>query len=456
MQVLVITAGAELDSLSELVQKAGHVVRTADGAQAIEEYLRDRPDLVLVDVGDAPGMDVLRLLQLEDPAALMVAVSGSSSVDEAVQAVRAGAAEYLPLPLAPDRLELFLTQVLEDRRQHAQLSYLRARDARGAELESLVGSCAAMRQVVDTIQRVARRTVSSGAPTILVLGETGTGKGCIARAIHYNGRRREGPFVEVNCAAIPDALLEGELFGHEKGAYTDARTPRVGLMETAHGGTLFLDELGCLPLTAQTKLLTFLEDKVIRRLGSSVDRHLDVQVVAASNRDLAAMAEQETFRTDLLHRLQVVTITLPPLRDRGADRVVLADYFLAQLSREYGQPQKRLTTQAVAVVESYAWPGNVRELRNTLERVVLLEDDPLVRPEHLHLQGRTRAPRVSPMELRLPPDGFSLDELERRVIDHAMRVCQGNVSRAARYLRISRQTLRYRLKSTKLGANKDV
>ena len=447
----ILVVGEQLDAVRKLAEEEGHSVRACGLREAIDEYLKDRTDVVLLDVGAADGQDMLRLLRLEDPAALIVAVSGETSVEEAVQSMRIGATEYLQLPLDRKRLRLLLEQLALDRRTQAQLSYLRARDARGAELPSLVGNCAAMRRVFDMILRIARRTLSAGAPTILLVGETGTGKGCIARAIHYNGRRRDGPFVEVNCAAIPDTLLEGELFGHEKGAYTDARLPRIGLMETANDGTLFLDEVGCLPLTAQAKLLTFLEDKMIRRLGSSVDRHLDVQVVAATNRDLTAMAEQNLFRVDLLHRLQVVSIELPPLREREQDRVELARYFLRQLAREYGQQVKRLTDGAVAAIETHAWPGNVRELRNSLERVVLLEDDTEIRPEHLQLRSRTGSHRAveqqtTPMELSLSPEGISLEDVEQQVIRHAMETCAGNVSAAARYLGISRQTLRYRLK----------
>jgi DNA-binding NtrC family response regulator len=445
-QILVVAEGPALEPLAALCRAEGHGVRVAPLAGAVEDYLRDRTDLVLLDVATREGMEALQLLQLEDPAAQVVALSSAPRVEEAVESMRQGALHYLELPLDQPRLRLLLEQVTLDRRKHAQLRYLRARDARGAELGSLVGGCAGMRQVFDTILRLARRTVSAGAPTILLLGETGTGKGCIARAIHYNGRRRDGPFVEVNCAAIPDTLVEGELFGHEKGAFTDARMPRVGLMETAQGCTLFLDEIGCLPLTAQAKLLTFLEQKTVRRLGSSTDRQLDVQVVAASNRDLAAMAEQGQLRVDLLHRLQVVTISLPPLRERGSDRVELADHFLRQLAAEYGQPRKTLSEATIALIESHPWPGNVRELRNALERVVLLEDDAVVQPEHLQLRKRPVVAEPLPFGLELPPGGVALEELERQVIEHALRICAGNVSGAARYLHISRQTLRYRIK----------
>jgi DNA-binding NtrC family response regulator len=444
--LLVLGDEEEREPLERVLSEEGHEVRSALLDQALDEHLRDRADLVLLDVAADGGMETLRMLRFEDPSATVVAVSGNQQVEEAVEAMQNGAVDYIQLPLSTSRLKLLLQHAAYERRTHAQLSYHRDREARGAELASLVGRCPQMRQVFDTILRLARRTISAGAPTILLQGETGTGKGCIARAIHYNGRRRDGPFVEVNCAAIPLSLLEGELFGHEKGAFTDARLPRVGLIETAQQGTLFLDEVACLPLTAQAKLLTFLEDKRIRRLGSSVDRTLDVQVVASTNRDLAAMAEKGLFRVDLLHRLNVVTIVLPPLRERGEDRVELAETFLHQMAQEYGQPVKRLTRQAVALIERHTWPGNVRELRNTMERVVLLEDDPEVRPDHLHLRRKSITGQLNAFQIQLPEEGVALEELERTVIEHAMRACRGNVSKAARYLKVSRQTLRYRLK----------
>jgi len=451
MHVLAVASKVDLGSLMALLNELGHQVRSCEIDRTVAEHLLDRADLVLLDVSTEAGMETLRQLRFEDPSALVVAVTPEQSVDQAVQAMQNGAADYAPLPMTAGRLTLLLDHVVQQRRTDAQLSYLRDREARGTEIGSLVGQCPTMRKVFDTILRLARRTVSAGAPTILLQGETGTGKGCIARSIHYNGRRRDASFVEVNCAAIPVTLLEGELFGHEKGAFTDARLPRVGLIETAQQGTLFLDEVACLSEAAQAKLLTFLEEKMIRRLGSSVDRHFDVQVVASTNRDLAAMAEQDRFRVDLLHRLNVVTITLPPLRERGPDRIELAQFFLHQLAQEYGQPVKQLSQEAIALIERYPWPGNVRELRNTMERVVLLEDETWIRPEHLHLRKHRITSRGHSYQLQLPPEGLPLEDLERQVIEHAMRACEGNVSSAARYLKISRQTLRYRLKKLGLG-----
>jgi len=330
-QILLVGTSEHLGQLSALLET--HKTTLCPVSQAVASYSADRPDLVLVDLGAEGALQTLRELRLGDPAAMIIALSEKRSVAQAIQARRDGAMDYVELPLDQAQFDLLLEQVALERQKATQLSYLRAKDAKGTILSELVGQCKPMQRVFETVLRLARRTVSGSAPTVLLNGETGTGKGCIARAIHYNGRRRDAPFVEVGCAAIPEPLLEGELFGHEQGAYTDARIPRIGLIETALGGTLFLDEVSCLPLSAQAKLLTFLEEKMIRRLGSSVDRVLDVQVVAATNRDLSYMAEQGLFRVDLLHRLMVVTITLPPLRERGQDRVKLAEVFLQEFLR---------------------------------------------------------------------------------------------------------------------------
>ena len=406
-------------------------------------------DLALLELTDPGQLEQVRATRLEAPDQQLVVLSARADADEAVEALRAGAVDYAPLPMDPIRLRLLLEQTGRERQAASHLSYLRARDARGSDLGELIGTCGAMRRVFDLVRRLASRTVSGGAPTILLSGETGTGKGCIARAIHYNGRRRDHPFVEANSAAISPRELESELFGQDHGPGNDTDRARPGLLETADRGTLFIDEVSCLPLAAQAKLLTFLEDRRVRRLGSSVDRGLDLQVVAATNRDLAFMAERDLFRVDLLHRLQVVAIQLPPLRERGADREALATQFLRRYAQEYGQPVKRLGAGTRAVIEEYPWPGNVRELRNAMEQVVLLVDDPVVQPQHLKLRwsGNTGPGRL---QIQLPPHGLDLEEVEREVILQALARCKGNVSRAARFLRISRPTLRYRIKRLRI------
>ncbi|MEM9692823.1 MAG: sigma-54 dependent transcriptional regulator, partial [Myxococcota bacterium] len=328
---------------------------------------------------------------------------------------------------------------------------------------------------------------------VLITGETGTGKGMLARYLHDRGGRRGGPFVEVNCAAIPTALLESELFGHERGAFTDAKSQRMGLFETAQRGSLFLDEIGSAPMSVQAKLLKAIEEKRVRRVGGSQDVEVDVQVLAATHHNLRREVRRGRFRADLYHRLNVVGIRIPPLRERGADRVRLAEQFLDRLGRSYGTGARVLTPAARRFIEDYPWPGNVRELRNQLERILLLSDDPEVDAHHFGI-GRSQAPsssiapppssvppssrpegaeafarsvpaspaseasppRLSGFVLRIPEDGMALDEIEKAVIAHALERFDGNVSRAARHLRITRQTLIYRMRKHELSVERKV
>ncbi len=301
--------------------------------------------------------------------------------------------------------------------------------------------------------------MSGGTPTILLQGETGTGKGFLAKCVHYNGIRRNRPYVEVNCAALPPSLMESELFGHERGAFTDARQARAGLFETADGGTIFLDEIGAVPPDLQAKLLTAIDAKNVRRIGARKDFHVDVQIIAASHEDLRRRTKTGTFREDLFHRLNVVAVTVPPLRERRSDVVLLAEGFLRQFCKEYGMPQRHLDASARAWVQSYAWPGNVRELRNQIERIVILENDEVVREVHftptadtatVKLFKSTPPPGAAKLRISLPPNGVSLAALEAEVIREALLRCDGKVSKTARYLSISRQTLMYRMKKHRL------
>jgi DNA-binding NtrC family response regulator len=287
---------------------------------------------------------------------------------------------------------------------------------------------------------------------VLIAGETGTGKGLLAKCIHYNGGRRAGPFVEVNCAAIPPTLMESELFGHERGAFTNAHTARVGLVETADQGTLFLDEIATLSLPLQAKLLTAIEEKQVRRLGARSSTVVDAQVVAATHVDLKLAVRHGMFREDLYHRLNVVSLKMPALRDRGADRLRLAEQFLAQACREYGLPLRPLTTAAKRHIETYHWPGNVRELRNQMERILMLHSDDYVDVSHFDAPRSTLPPTEdSGFRLSLPDDGVSLDEIEREAIRTALDRSGGNVSKAARFLRVTRPTLLYRMRKYRMG-----
>jgi len=422
-------------------------------ADGLKLFRRDRADVVLVnaDLPDGTGQEVLCQLRIEDPTTMVILTSASGTIEDAVDAMKQGASDFVRKPLDLPDLELRVSRSLSSRRLATQLEYLKARQARGSNISNLVGDCSQMRSVFDTVIRLGQRTGRRAGPTVLIIGETGTGKGVMARALHYNSQRRDGPFVEVNCASIPENLMEAEVFGAERGAYTGAVAAHVGYVETADAGTLFLDEIGGLSLPLQAKLLTVLESRTYRRVGSSVERHADIQMAVATNMDLHAAVERGAFREDLLHRLEIIVLRMPPLRERGPDRMQLAAHLRDEICRDYGLPPRPFAADVSELIESYHWPGNVRELRNSLEQILLLEDDPTIAARHFHLRGRT--PRssgslaVTPdgVDVDVPAEGLALQAVEDALIDRTLVMCDGNVSRAARMLGVSRDQLRYRL-----------
>ncbi len=468
--LLVIDADARAEEVVTSLTSRGHEVRwsrtMADGLKA---FRKDRADVVLVDTDlpDGTGQDVLVQVRIEDPTTMVVLTSSRGTIEEAVDAMKQGASDFVRKPVDVSDLELRVTRALSSRRLATQLEYLKSRQARGANISGLVGECPQMRSVFDTVIRLGQKTTRRAGPTVLIVGETGTGKGVMARALHYNSQRRDGPFVEVNCASIPENLMEAEVFGAERGAYTGAVASHVGYVETADGGTLFLDEIGCLSLPLQAKLLTVLESRAYRRVGSSFERHADVQLAVATNMDLRAAVDRGAFREDLLHRLEIIVLEMPPLRERGPDRMRLAAHLRDEICRDYGLPPRPFADDVAALVDGYQWPGNVRELRNSLEQILLLEDDPVIAGRHFHLRGRmmaslpsTAGKRITAtrravnegeldtdieIEIDMPAEGMALQTVEDALIDRTLSVCDGNVSRAARMLGVSRDQLRYRL-----------
>jgi DNA-binding NtrC family response regulator len=436
-------------NIAKFFEKSGHLVEVAhDGAVGIQAAERVQPDVVIVDF-QLPGMDgleVIRVLrQYEDPARIIM-VTGHASVTLAVDAMKAGSMDLLTKPVTLQSLKDAVDRALSERGERRALDYYRQRDARQASLDALVGTSAAMqslRDLIRTASSVEPMDQSPAAP-ILVLGETGTGKELVARACHQTGARAKAPFIEINCAALPAHLIEGELFGFEKGAFTDAHARKIGLIEAADGGTLFLDEIGELDLALQAKLLRVLENFRVRRLGALADRQVNVRIVAATNRDLEAQVQDGRFRADLMYRLKVFQINIPPLRARTEDIAGLARYFLAQLANRYGRTELPLDDSALAALVSHDWPGNVRELRNVLERAVLLRRTGVLCAADFHLNSSVRTPQ--PIAHTLAPlEPMSLDALEREHLQQALRQCSGNVSKAALVLGISRDTLRYRM-----------
>jgi DNA-binding NtrC family response regulator len=440
-------------------EQRGHVARVAgSAAEGLRLHMEEGAELVIValPVEDMTSAPLLRRLRGQDPRVTVVLTGKDSDVQGAPDAIQLGAVEYLSDPTRdPNELLSVIGVALGARRSDAQLRYLRKKDASDAEWQTIVGQCPAMRKVFSTVRQVCQRTAIGGAPMILITGETGTGKGLIAKSIHYHSARRSRAYVDINCAAMPGTLLESELFGHERGAFTDAKAARPGLFETADGGTLFLDEVGTLPLELQAKLLSAVEDKRVRRIGAREALRVDVQLIAATNRDLSGMVRRGQLREDLYHRLNVVNIELPALRQRGDDAVLLAESFLRAMCQRYGLPERRLADDARHAIVRYSWPGNVRELRNQIERILMLEDEEVVRAEHFTLAGERPTVVLSSeggaLKVVLPEEGVSLEALEREVLRLALARFDGNVSRAARYLSISRQTMIYRMKKFQFG-----
>ena len=442
-------------NIAVYLERSGYEVRIAESAEEGLGLLEDfRPDAVVLDF-TLPGLDGLQALArivAFDAAVRTVMITGHGNVDIAVQAMKAGACDFLTKPVALSKLRLVLEKAFGDSRRERTLAYYQQRDAENAGVGGLLGDSPPMRALKNKLQQLLRAESSlrdGDAPAVLVLGETGSGKEVVARALHFNGPRRGRPFVELNCAALPAQLLESELFGHERGAFTDARERKLGLVETAEGGTLFLDEIGDMDLALQAKLLKLLEDKMVRRVGSLREQKVDVRIIAATHRPLEALVAAHTFRAVLYYRLLVVQFELPPLRVRGTDIMVLAQHFLQQHAERYGMPTPLLGDSAVQALVQHPWPGNVRELRNSLEQAVLLHRGQVIEADHLSLSWI----EPSPEPVAAPGEAATLPELERQALLQALERNAWNVTRAARELGISRDTLRYRIEKFSLNAN---
>jgi DNA-binding NtrC family response regulator len=430
--------------LSEHLADAGYATEaTADGAELLAAVAREPADVVLLDLRlpDQSGMELLARLKAIDAGLSVIMMTAYGEVETAVSAVRAGAFHFLEKPISLPELKLLIDQALEARQLRGELD--RYRDGCRWQFAdvSLVGRSAALRRIAELVTRIATR---ASPMNVLIQGESGTGKGIVARAIHARGPRHAHPFVSVNCTSLPDNLIESELFGHEAGAYTDAREMKRGLLEIAHTGTVFLDEIGDIPKPAQAKLLHFLEEHAMRRVGGVRSIEVDVHVLAATNRKLEAAVASGDFREDLYYRLNVLPVLIPPLRERPEDIAPLATHFVDVLSRDLRQPTREIAPAAMAALERYTWPGNARELRNVLERILLLEESALIRLEHLPAEvGGAPAPGTHAFVL--PASGLDLESLERDVIAQALDRANGNKTGAARLLGLSRDTLRYRL-----------
>lgn len=392
-------------------------------------------------------MEVLERIKELDEEVIVIMVTALGVLETAVMAMRLGAYDYINKPFNLDELAIVIKKSLETQDLKREVAQLRSTQPKKFSIDQIIGQSDELQHVLSMIRKIAK----SDAGTVLVQGESGTGKELVAKAIHYEGGRADKPFMAINCAAVPETLLESELMGHEKGAFTDAKNLKKGLFEMAHGGTVFLDEIGDMPQGIQAKLLRVLEDRTFRRVGGTKDIHVDVRIISATNKDLLAAIADKSFRNDLYYRLQVIPIFLCPLRERRSDILILAHSFIESFNREFGKSVKGISEAAEKFLVEYDWPGNVRELRNVIERAIILENEEIMRLEHLprELVSKSGGSESGPLEFNLPPEGIDIEDVERELIRQALDMSEGNQSKAAKKLNLGIDAFRYRMKKFK-------
>ena len=435
----VLFARAVMRRLQKSGYECAHVENLQDARNILKQF---SPDIVLLDMRlpDGNGLDLLPEFVAKN--AVVIVMTAHGEISDAVNAMKQGAIDYLKKPIDLEELLLSIQKAEATAVQTNSLDYSRQRNAHATEGVELLGESPAMQSVKTQIKRIAQLVSSDSVPpTVLISGETGTGKDVAARLLHLSCANRDKPFVHVDCASLPTELIESELFGHEKGAFTGAASTRPGLIEAAEDGTLFLDEIGELPLALQAKLLNVLERRVVRRLGSTKERLVPARFVAATNRDLHEMSQLGRFRQDLYYRLNVMSIAMPPLRERSGDMLLLAKYFAAQTSRRYGLASTTFTPDAINRIQNYAWPGNVRELKHQVSRAILLCHNSQVTDVDLALPMQRATEAMAQTELQQS----TLDAAERAILLQVLADTKNNVSEAARKLGITRMTMRYRM-----------
>ncbi len=432
--------------LYDVLTEEGHTVETATTGQEALAKLSDQVDLVITDLRlkEMKGLELMHQVKKQKSEVSVIIITAFGTIESAIEAMKLGAYDYIPKPFKMEELAIVVQKALQEGALRREVARLRREIGKEYQFSNIIGKSKAMQAIFDLIGRIAG-TVSN----ILITGESGTGKELVAKAIHYNSPRKDRPFIPVNCAAIPETLLESELFGHVKGAFTDAKGNKTGLFEEASGGTLFLDEISEFPMSLQAKLLRVLQDKEVRRVGSNQHTKVDVRFIAASNLDLAEEVKRHRFRGDLFYRLNVIQIQIPPLRERRDDILFLAHHFLKKYQKESGKPVMGISESALSLLAKYPWPGNVRELENAIERAVILARGEQVLPEDLPSTLTGGRDDYSVLEKVLERQ-LTLEELEREYIARVLEQTGGNKYRTAQILGIDRKTL-YR----KLGQTKD-
>ncbi len=439
--ILVIEDEEKLRRVIELqLRTAGFDVEQAGSAEGALK-LCEKADLILTDLRlpGLSGLELLGQLQRQNLHTPVVVMTAFGSIETAVEAMRAGAVDFLPKPFSLDHLMAVVNKALELRNLRDENRQLKEELGTRYGFDNLIGRSQAMREIFATIMRVAPTRA-----TVLLAGESGVGKDMIARAIHHHSPRNGRPFVKINCTALPENLMESELFGYEKGAFTGANVSKPGKFEQADTGTVFLDEIGDVPPSIQVKLLRVLQEREFERLGSNKVKHIDVRVLAATNVDLRAALENGTFREDLFYRLNVLPIDIPPLRERKEDIAFLAEHFVKKLAKDLGSPVQTISEAAIHKLQNYYWPGNVRELENVMERSMVLTSSTTLEPDDIKLDLQPRSRGAQQVDSFLP-EGMTLDSYEQSIIREALKRANGNKSQAARLLGLTRNALRYRL-----------
>jgi len=442
-------------SVQLALQRSGHMCRIAEtAAGALNECTAKAPDLALVDIQlpDHSGIELMGQFREQGLDFPVIVITAFGTVSSAVAAMKQGAVDFLQKPLAMEEVCLAVERCLENRQIRNQLDAYQEAQRRASSDLQLIGQCPQIKRVLSLADKIAALPIEPGAGLVstLLLGETGTGKEVVARYIHHRSQRADRPFVQVNCTAIPENLFEAELFGHEKGTFTDAKATNKGLMEMAHEGTLFLDEIGDMPLATQAKLLVAIETGRFRRLGSTTERVVGLRVMAATNSDLEAKVQKGQFRADLYYRLKGFCIELPPLRARGDDLFMLTDHFIRRFCRKFHKPPVALLPETREFMGRYAWPGNIRELANVLQRAVLVSESGALAPAVLGIAGSGPAPAVG-LGFDFDDGHCTLAEVEKRLLQAALRHTRGNISEAARLLGLTRGGLRHRLEKCGLS-----
>lgn len=455
-------------SLEKHLATKGYIVFTSEtGEEGIKLFEQNRPDVVFVDnkLPGMQGLEVILKLKSLDEEAFIVFMTAYGSIETAVNAMKSGATEYINKPFVFDQIEVLLENIKSKIKINKEIQLLRRQQKDIVTFDHIIGETPLFNQIIQLSKKIAKTKTT----TILLLGESGTGKDMFAHAIHNESTRDEKPFVTINCSSLPESLLESELFGHEKGAFTDAKQLKKGLFEIAEGGTVFLDEIGEINQATQIKLLGVLENRVVRRIGGTVNIPVDIRIIAATNRDLKKAVDEKSFREDLYYRLKVFQLILPSLRERIDDIPLLAEYFIKYYNQQFQKNITRINESVIQLLRQYSWPGNIRELRNVIERAVILENTSTLQTDSLpgeivslsehdrnyseeipEEEYNTTEDVALPFEINIPTDGFSLYDIERQIIKQALLKTENNQTQTSKLLGITRDTLRYKLKKYRL------